>query len=135
MAISSYNPNNPFYDPNDPYGWQPGMATPDAPGSINETGNALWIYGEQNPEAPWTAALAAKGLNGVDAKSLWARSQFGRMYEGYNAAKQKNVNYQWQNHLRANVDNLDRMWLEQSPTTRGDNDPAFAPKSRWQMRP
>lgn len=132
MAVSSfpgaYDPRYPYYNPSGTYGYQPGMSTWE-----DDPMNAHYIYGEQNPDAPWTAELANRGYSPNTTKGMWADAQQNKLYSGFQAAKLKNLNYTWQEHLKTFGPSLDRMWNEASPGQRGADDRQAS--MRWQMRP
>ena len=117
----------PYYNPNDPYGWNGAN-----PQTQPDPTNVGWIYGEQNPESSFTRRLNDLGYGGTDPKSMFMRSQYGRAHEGYGAAKQTNLNLQWQDYLK-NLD-FERIYQNQSPNLKGFNDQSFAPPVRWQQR-
>lgn len=122
-----YDPNNPFYNPNDPYGWnQPNPQTQE------QYGNVGWEYGEQNHDASFTRRLAEMGLGGTDPRSVFAAGQLNKAERGYGASKQTNLDLQWQNYLKS-LD-FDRMYNNQSPNLKGYSDQTYAPPARWQMR-
>ena len=135
MAISSYpgaggggSFRSSFYDPNFDY-WR-GQEFPF--GMPEGRDYTEWAYGENNPEAPWTAALARLGYGGLDPKSTWGRSMFNRAQEGYGAAHLQNPVVNWQDYLQT-LD-LDKLYRQLGPNEKGYSDQQFGGPARWQRR-
>lgn len=130
MAITSwpsYDPRNPFYVPGNSYG------NPGGSSWQNDPLNIGYQIGEQNNAAAWTRRLAQMGYGGMDTKSAFLRSLFGRVQEGYEAAQMDSPGLYFQDYLPT-VD-LERSWLDASPSARGDTSANLAPNVRWQRRP
>lgn len=132
MAISSYPmPANaggsPFYNPKFDY-WR-GNEFPFLRGQPS----ANWLYGENNPQGPWTAMLSSLGFGGLDPKGQWGRSLYGRAGEGYAAAHAANPVVNWQDYLKT-LD-IPTMYAGLSPAEKGYNDAQFGGPVRWQRRP
>lgn len=133
MAITSsptYDPKNPFYSPGFNYGGAWGGGWRDDPL------NTGYQVGEQNNAAAWTRRLAQMGYGGMDTKSAFLRSMFGRIQEGYGAAQMDAPGLYFQDYLSTiTPDKLERSWLDASPSARGDTSAQLSPNVRWQRRP
>jgi hypothetical protein len=135
MAISSM-PGSPFYDPSWATAFRPAYYQDPRLGEVftrPEMAETNWRYGEEiEPGAPWTAKLAQLGYGGLDPRGMWGRQLFSRAREGYAAARQQNLNLQWQDYLK-NID-VNRMWAGLSPSDKGYSDAQFGGPPRWQRR-
>jgi hypothetical protein len=118
---------NGFYNPSNQYGW----ANPN-PAWQNQEGNVAWNLGEQQQSAPFTKKLAEAGFGGVDPKSQWGRSLYGRSQEGYGAAQLTNPGLSWQDYL-GTLD-FNKMYQEMTPSQKGFNDAQIRTPIRWQRR-
>lgn len=129
MALSSYpgaGGSNPFYNPGFDY-WK-GQEFP----FPHEIPQDQWIYGEQNPEGPWTGKLAQMGFGGMNPKGQWGRSLYSRAQEGFQAAHVANPSVAWQDYLRT-LD-IPGMYAGLGPEEKGYNDQQFGGPARWQRR-
>lgn len=130
MAITSwltYDPKNPFYVPGQSYGNPGGSAWQDDPLNVG------YQVGEQNNDSAWVRRLAQMGYGGMDTKSSFLRSLFGRAQEGYGAAQMDSPGLYFQDYLKG-ID-IERAWLDASPAARGDTSSMLSPNVRWQRRP
>jgi hypothetical protein len=117
--------SNPYFDINANYGAAQNMY--DSP------------YVEQfmSPEAPggeWERLLTDQGLGGSSKKDTWARNQYGRSQQGFEAAQLNSgpgLSYRTYLQQFYGPRFFDANWAKLAPTQRGENYGNFAPRARW----
>jgi len=126
-SVPTYDPQNPFYNPNFGYNNPNGSAWSD------DQLNLGYQIGEQDKSSAWTRKLAMMGHGGTSNQDMFLRSQLGRAQEGYGAAQMDAPGITWQDYLKG-LD-LNRILADSSPTARGDRQNLITPNVRWARRP
>jgi hypothetical protein len=118
----TWTPNSPFYNVNGTYGgkW-------DWLGS-----NEVRMMDRGVPEGVFESFLANKGLGGFDARSQFARSLYGRLQTGYDAAKRRNMGLSFEQYLNRQLpgNRIESLWRGLSPSQRNENPSLYAPRVR-----
>jgi hypothetical protein len=86
------------------------------------------------PEAGWWNYLQSRGLagNGNDARSVFARSQYGNTYGRFMANAADNPDEGFYDYLQRTRPDFEADFMAQSPETRGDNTSrTLTPRARF----
>ena len=83
------------------------------------------------PQGVYTDFLAQNGFGGMDGRNEWARQQYGRTQQGYQAAVTRNPNLSYREYLSQQFpQGMNNIWAGLTPGQRGERPNQFVGPTR-----